>query len=134
MATFREVKRKARSQLHQRLAEPALYLTDPIASPVGITVRLHLDFSQVGELLRGGFADRQEMTPQIIFLGSQIVPVRNGIVVTKDLGAWFVDNTLPANDITIAAEVVRITPGQATGYGWDPLLPYMGLPAPGAIV
>jgi hypothetical protein len=134
MATFREVKRKGRMQLHQRIAEPALYLTTPIASPVGVSVRLHLSFDAVGELLRGGFADRQEMTPQIIFLGSQVVPGTNGFVITKDMGAWRVDNTMPPNDITITAEVVRVTPSQAIAFGWDPALPYMGFPAPGAIV
>lgn len=133
MPSFREVKRNARNRLHQRMAEPALYLATPTGEPVGISVRLHLSFAALGELLRGGFAEREELTPRIIFLGSQLVPARGGIVVTKDMGAWRLDNTQPPDDISITAEVTRLTPSQCIAFGWDPQLPYMGLPAPVSI-
>lgn len=129
MTTFRQVKRKARNQLHQRLAEPALYLATPTDAPVGVSVRLHLNFAALGELLRGGFGEREELTPRIIFMGTQITPVRNGIVVTQDLGAYRIDNTMPPDDISITGEVVKLTNAQCIGFGWDPTLQYMGLAA-----
>jgi len=129
MTTFRQVKRKARNQLHQRLAEPALYLATPTDAPVGVSVRLHLSFAALGELLRGGFGEREELTPRIIFMGSQITPARNGIVVTQDLGAYRIDNTMPPDDISITGEVVKLTAAQCTGFGWNPTLQYMGLAA-----
>lgn len=130
MATFRQVKRKARTQLHQRLAEPALYLATPTDAPLGVSVRLHLSFAALGELLRGGFGEREELTPRIIFMGSQITPARNGIVVTEDMGAYRIDNTMPPDDISITGEVVKLTNAQCVGFGWNPALPYMGFPAP----
>ena len=132
MAGFREVKRRARMQLHARMSEPALYLTAPTATPKSCTVRLHLKFDELGELLRGGFADRQEYNPRIIFLGEQVKPARNAIVVTADMGAWRIDNDLPPDDITITAEVVRLTRSQIAGFGpgWNPDALYCGLPAP----
>lgn len=125
----RQMKRRARRQLHDRLSEAALYLATPTADPVGITVRLHLSFNQSGELLRGGFSERQEVTPRIIFLGEQVQPAHRGIVVTEDLGAWLVDNDLPPDDITITAEVSKLSRNQVLGFGWDPDAAYMGLAA-----
>jgi len=129
MASFREVKRRARGQLHTHLAEPALYLAGATAEPVGVTVRLHFSFSESGELLRGGFSNRQEVTPRVIFLGAQVQPAHGGILVTRDLGAWFVDNDLPPDDITVTAEVSRLSSNQVTGFGWDPQAQFMGLAA-----
>ncbi len=133
MNRFREMKRQARRQLHEHMSEPALYLADTSAEPVGCTVRLHLKFDEIGELLRGGFADRQELTPRILFLGEQVQPVRNSIVITQDMGAWRIDNDLPPDDITITAEVVRLTKSQITSFGWNPDAEYLGFPAPGSV-
>lgn len=130
MPTFREVKRKARLQLHNRMAEPALYLATPTATPVPVTVRLHLGFAEIGELLRGGFADRHEYKPRIVFLGSQIRPKHKGIVITKDMGAWDVDSVMPADDITIDADVTKMTDAEVTRFGWDTTADYLGFPVP----
>lgn len=133
MANFREIKRGARRQLHQQLSELALYLTGPTATPQTVTVRLHLNFDPVGELLRGGFSERQESTPSIIFLREQVQPANKGILITKDLGAWRVDNDLPPDDITIKAEVARLTDSQVTGFGWNPAEDFLGFPVPEAL-
>ena len=127
---LRDLKRRARTQLHERMSDVCIYLLTPISAPVGILARLHLNFSQVDELLRGGFADREEIGPQMIFLGSQVVPVRGAIVVTRDMGAWRVETTQPANDITISAEVVKLTPSQVAANGWDANQPYFGMTVP----
>lgn len=130
MQTFREIKRRARTQLHERMAEPALYLASPTATPVSVTVRLHLSFAAVGELLRGGFAERQEYTPRIVFLNSQVQPKHKGIVITKDMGAWDIDNAMPEDDITTDVEVTKMTNSEVTGFGWDPSADYLGFPPP----
>lgn len=130
MNGYREMKRNARRQLHERMSDAALYLASPTATPVAVTVRLHLNFAEVGELLRGGFAERQEVTPSIIFMRDQVSPAHNGIVITKDMGAWRVDNDSPPDDITVKAEVVPMTDSQVTQLGWDKNAPYMGFDAP----
>lgn len=126
---IRELKRRARRQLHDRMSEPALYLADSSAAPVGVTVRLHLSFNEVGELLRGGFSERQEIIPRIIFLGSQVQPRHRGIVVTQDLGAYLIENDLPPDDITVTAEVSKLSRNQVISFGWNPDAQYMGLAA-----
>lgn len=128
--SIREVKRTARRQLHERLGEPVWYLSAPGDDPVAATARLHLNFNQLGELLRGGFGERMELTPRIIFLRDNVRPVRDAIVVTRDMGAYFIDHDHPPDDITITAEVVKMTDSQIIEQGMDPNADWLGLPAP----
>lgn len=125
----REIKRRARRQLHNRLADTVLYLTSKNdLSPTGLKVRLHIKFAEVGELLRGGFAERQEQTPQAVFM--EFNPVNDAFIVTKDMGTWRVDNTMPPDDITVTAEIARLTKSQIQSLGWDPDAPWLGFPEP----
>lgn len=132
MSTHREIKRRARLQLHERLSETVLYLSDREAQGVPITVRLHTSFGEAGDLLatRVGFGERQELLPRIVFLNSQVRPLRDAYVITKDMGAFKVDNDLPPDDITTMAEVSEVLRETATRYGWDVTLPWCGLPPP----
>lgn len=126
MTTFRQLKRQARTTLHQRLSDRVIYVTD--AGTSYKDVRLHLSFENVGELLRGGFAEMPEVTPTVIFLG--FTPVKNAIVVTEDMGAWQIDVVMPPNDITASAEVVKLTDSQAIKEGLNPALPWYGVTVP----
>lgn len=133
MATFRDTKRAARRDLHSHMAEPVLYLKKRTDAPVEVTVRLHIQFEQLGDLanVRAGFADRREVTPSIIFLNEQgVIPVRDGYVITKDLGAYFIDSTDPADDITTKAFVIEVSETDAAKYCWDLKAPWCGLPPP----
>lgn len=133
MTTFREQKRQARRQLHEALSEPALYLPERTGDPIEVTVRLHLNFSLLGDLLatRVGFGDAHEMTPRIVFWNSEVAPTRDAHVITKDMGAFFIDNVQDPDDVTTTAFVSKVFPETARRYGWDPDLPFMGLEPPG---
>ncbi len=128
--SLRDAKRAARRQLHERAAEPVWYLAAAGETPLAATVRLHLNFNALGELLRGGFGERMELTPRIIFLREQVQPVRDAIVVTKDMGAYFIDHDHAPDDITVTAEVVKMTDSQVTEAGLDPTAEWLGLTAP----
>lgn len=131
--TFREIKRQLlRKPLHQRLAEPVWYLPTPTDTPVACTVRLHLKFDDIGQLaaLQSGFADRQELTPRIVFMNDQVEPKRNGYVVTKDMGVYQVNNDLAPDDITTTAEVATVSDAKVATLGWDPTLPFCGFTPP----
>lgn len=127
MVGIRTIKRRARSKLHQALSEPVWYLPSPDADPVPTTVRMHFSYDALGEVSRG-FADRQDVQPTMIFLAAEVEPEEGGTVITEDLGAYRVANDLPPDDITIAAEVIKLTDSQITHFGWNPALPWMGLP------
>lgn len=133
MSTFREQKRAARRQVHEVMAEPVLYLESAATKdPVVVTCRLHINFTELGDLLgvRAGFAERQETTPRVIFMNDQVVPVSNAIIITKDMGAFRINNDLPPDDITTTAEVTEVMEREVVRYGWNPKALWLGFPAP----
>lgn len=128
---YRDMKRRARTQLHERMSEPVWFFEDEQATPVRVTVRLHFTFDQLGELLRGGFAERTQIVPKIIFLNPPPIK-RHSLVVTEDMGIFDVDYIFPPDDITVTAEVVKLAATQVAQLAveLDPSLPWGGLPAP----
>lgn len=131
MASFRAIKRKARRQLHERLADQVLYVPTLSGEPRPATARLHLSFDALGELRRAGFAEQQEYDPEIVFMADEVTPRRDGCVITEDMGVWKISNVLPPDDITITAEVVRLSDSQVRSLGWDPAAPWVGFDPPG---
>lgn len=127
---FRDVKRKARRELHDALSDPVWYMAASGATPVATKARLHLNSSEIGELLRGGFADRQELSPRMIFWREDVQPVRDALVVTRDMGAFFVDHDHAPDDVTVIAEVIKMSTSQVIEQGLDPNSDWLGLPDP----
>lgn len=133
MATFREQKRAARRDIHRALAEPVLFLGKRTEAPVKATVRLHLQFELIGDLanVRAGFGERQEVTPAIIFMNDEgHDPKRDAYVVTKDMGAYYIDNVAEPDDITTKAFVSPVSRESATKFGWDLNALWCGFPPP----
>lgn len=131
---FRDIKRKARRIVHETMAEPALYLAALGSASVGVTIRLHTSIQALGALATGnGYAEVDTITPRIVFMNDQVVPRQNSIIITQDMGAYLIGNVLPRDDITTTAEVSLIPVDQARKQGWDPTLPFMGLPSPSII-
>lgn len=132
MSTFRDMKRRARAQLHAELSEPVLYLPGRNEYPQVTSVRLHLNFSLLGDLLatRVGFGDAQDVSPRIVFLREDCRPQRDGYVITEYMGAFYIDHIQDPDDITITAMVSQVLDEAALRNGWNPDLPWMGLPAP----
>lgn len=132
MSTFREQKRVARGQLHTAMSEPALYLETRMDAPKPVTIRLHTSFQPLGDLPGGtqGFAQVDSVTPQIVFWNGQVELDNQAYVITKDMGAWSVENVLPADDVTTKADVAPVSRETCDRYGWDLDKPYCGLTFP----
>lgn len=130
MASFRDIKRRARRQLHSHMADRVLYVPTLQGVPHPATARLHLSFDALGEMRRAGFAEQQEYNPEIVFMASETVPRRDGCVITEDMGVWRISSTMPPDDITITAEVSRLSESQVRGLGWNPDAPWAGFPPP----
>jgi hypothetical protein len=129
MSIHRELKRQARRDLHDKIADTVLYLPVRDSEPQTIKVRLHVAFSDGGGLgSSDGWAERHDITPKARFMGT--VPVKNGLIVTEDMGVFSIDNTFPPNDITQDAEITKLSAGQARSENLDITLPWCGLPAP----
>lgn len=98
-------------------------------SVLEITARLHSKFKATGDLESEGYAERQEIVPRVIFLKQDILPENNMIIVTEDGEAYYVDNVLPPDGITITCEVTPLVKTRFTANGLDPAQPYGGLVA-----
>lgn len=132
--TFRDIKRNARRVIHDTLAEPVLYLATRTDAPMdgGITCRLHLAFETLGDLAntRSGFADREEAIPTIVFWNNQVLPRRDAIVITKDMGAWRLQVVKAPDDVTTDVEVTEVVEADVIKYGWTPGALWCGFPPP----
>ena len=123
MASFRDIKRKARRDVQKHLRVPAYYLVSGEAEPVACFVRLHTKFGALGDMAGTnlGYAEREEILPRIILWREEIPqPVRNAIISVEEGEAYLIDHVQPADDLTITATVVVMPASEAAG------LPYPG--------
>lgn len=121
MAGFRAIRDKARAALHEALQVPALYLPvgwTPDDDHLLVNVRVHTSFNALGEVAGTSFryAERQEVTPKIVFLRTQVaLPQVNAIVSVAEGEAYRVTNSMPPDNATIMAEVIPLSAAQANG-------------------
>ena len=85
----------ARLAVHQEFGLPATYTAPDVgAVPLPITVRWHTKSVRHGDLDREGYAQQNEDVNRMLFDRTEIVPIRNGVVVLDGM-TYFVDFVLP---------------------------------------
>lgn len=116
--SWRTIKREARKQLHEHMKVSALYIP-PGGSPQPVFVRIHTQMDvQLGDMAGTNFnyAERQEITPRILFMRDQVsMPLRNAVVSVAPGEAYRIDNVRPPDDISIIAEVSRMLVAETAG-------------------
>ena len=116
---FQEAKSKARSTLHERLAQRAnCYLDGPSSTPQTVTLRVNTRLAPIGSLTGSGFtyAERWEDTPRLIFRASEHRPVRGSVYSLEERIAYKIDSVEPPDGITISAESIRLPAVEADRY------------------
>jgi hypothetical protein len=120
--SFRDIKQKARRDLHNELKVAAIYVPDPknlqTSPPFEITIRVHSSLNAIGDV-KGtsySYAEREAVQPKLVFMRDQVPqPARDAVVVISEDEAYRVDVSQPPDLITITCRVVRLKPGQFTG-------------------
>lgn len=117
MIGIRDIRRKARRDLHNALGIPALYVPK-VGEPVLLHVRHHSKFrvNAIEGAVRSGngsMADFQDVAPSIIFMRDEIEAsgatlVRGGIISIERNEAYRLDNDEPPDDITVRWFVTAI--------------------------
>lgn len=118
----RDFRGAARVRLHQRLARAvSCYDGGPATT---VTARLHKRQVDNGDLqgARLGFAQIQEITPRLIFMYLEHVPVRGNVYTFPDGDAYLVETVLPRESVTIAAECSPVGRSKLASY------PYVAAP------
>lgn len=128
--SFRDLKRKMRRDRHAVMLVPALYYPDDTATPLPVTVRLHLRFkgSVAGALPGGGedsiYARMTEPEDRIVFRVAELPTgkPRNNAIVSVDVNeAYRVEAVDPTDDDEVHAKVSRIPAS-------DPVLAGLAVP------
>ena len=128
---WRAVKQEARNIVHDTMAVPALYLTEPNGSALPVTVRVHTRFAAVGAL-QSGWAERHEEVPKAVFLQAQVEPVRNAFFVLEDGSTYVIDTVQPPDPPTITAEIYRASDTEMPSLGLTADTAWGGLTYPSA--
>lgn len=121
MPNIRDIRRKARRELHTAMCVPAYYVP-LVGSPVLLHVRDHTKFrvNAIEGAVRSGngkMVDRQEMAPSIIFMRAEVaaaglVLIKNGIISIEPGEAYRLQNAEAPDDITVKWFVTAITNGE----------------------
>lgn len=109
---IRDLRDRARASLHERLADPAVYVP-PSGAPVPCSIRVHDRTRNFGDMT--GFAlpaERIETVPEIVCLASEVAPIRGGIFSIAADEAYRVEIALPRDGITVKVQVTRLTQAQ----------------------
>lgn len=126
MGGFREEMREARMDLHEEMSVPGLYMLQKESpDPINVTVRVFEYWNALGDLKGTNFnyAEIQDMNPRMVFLASEVEPVRGAFVSIESGEVYRVDNVLPNDDITVLAKMIKLEKKNAQGFrlpGWTP--------------
>lgn len=123
MSSFRDHKRRARRQLHQRMNVPALYLMqDGVTDPIPVTVRLHTKWDALGDQKGTSLssAEYESMIPKAIIMLDQIpftvADITRKHVISVEIGeAYRIDHSEEPDDISVTVHIVRLSPAQTVG-------------------
>lgn len=100
----------ARGQIHEHFQEAATY-TAPTTGAVAVNcqVRVHDQVKSQGDLNGLGYAERIVNAPQIVFLTSAGLALKqDGVVQMADGRRYRIDNVLPSHGITITCDATRL--------------------------
>ncbi len=113
MADWRDIKREARAVVHDTMALAGQYYADVGVPPVAVRARLSTRFTQIGDDRSMGWAEIEAVKPRLIFMLSELPTgltlARGAIFYLQPGEAYQIDNLLPPDDITVTAEVTRLS-------------------------
>ena len=121
MAYIRDIKRKARRDLHATMRVPAYYLAPNSSDPVLLHIRIHSKWGATTmdtPTNSGTLVERQSVFPKILFMLDELEAqgvslVRKGIVSVEPGEAYRLDNSEPVDDISQHWIVTQLDAGDA---------------------
>lgn len=110
--SFRDIKAKARTDLHAHMRVRALYYAPGSAVGVPCYVRVHTKLNkQQGDLAGTNFsyAEQEEHIPAVLFWRSEIDPDNKAVVMISADEGYRVNHVRQPDGLTITAEVAQLT-------------------------
>lgn len=123
MAGLRDIRRKARGVVHERMSDPVIYLSSADATPLVVNARVHTRTTEidVGDGAGPGFAQLLDTTPKIRFLRSEVSKpnAKTGFVLVSADEGYLIQHVRPPYGITIDAEVSDLDAARLAEW-WKP--------------
>lgn len=116
MVNIRDIKRKARRALHQRMRVAALHIPANGGTPLPVHVRVHSKWDAAtmdGGSGNGTMSARQLILPKLLFmldeLAAQGIVLKGKDVISVEPGeAYRLDNAEPIDDISVTWIVTQV--------------------------
>lgn len=115
---LRDIKARARRDLHQAMRVLAYYYDPETLMPVVGSVRVHTKFDALGDVqgTSFGYAERRDIKPKLIFWRSEIDPVNNAVVMISSEEGYRVNTIDPPDLQTVTAFVTRLSAFERSKY------------------
>ncbi len=125
MPDLRQIKAKARADLHQAMRVRAFYYapgTDEVNNPTPPTVyvRVHSDNKALADLKGTNFsyAEDRTMVPKLIFWLADRIPQQFAVVMISAEEGYRIDNLDPVDFVTQTAYVEHLRPEDLANYSY----------------
>lgn len=115
---FRELKKKARKDLHERMLVPGLCTLVKTGMALRVTVRPHLQPKLMGDVQGTSFVygEVADVQPKLIFMAKEMKPVRGDVVMISAEEGYRVDSPDPLDLISYKAICIRLTANELAKY------------------
>ena len=113
--SFRDIKHRARRDLHRHMQVPALYVEPTTGAAIPCNVRVHYKPVELGEprSRASGYAQSEEIRPRIVCMLDQLDPKRGGKFSVEPGEAYIVDHTEEQDGLTVTAVCAQISKADA---------------------
>lgn len=111
MASWREVRDKARTQVHSTFGLPAVYTPPNATLPEhssACSVRIHESVVLSGDFDSSGMAEQNFSAPEMVFLVSEVSPVIGAVCAVTGVRSYRIEYVYPVDGLTVKAEVSRV--------------------------
>ena len=124
MNAIRDIKRKARRDLHKAMQVSAIYIKpngEAVEQPIHVRIHTKWDNTTLdGGTRNGTMVSRQSIFPKILFMRDElaalgVVLAKKGIVSIEPGEAYELDNSEPPDDISVSWFVNQMKESDAEG-------------------
>lgn len=108
--SIRDLKNRARAQLHDRMSDLAIYVPVGGGVLVPCAVRVHHRQKAFGDMVGFDYApaERMEISPEVVALAAEVAPTRGGVFSIAPGIAYRVETPMPIDGLTITAQVTKV--------------------------
>lgn len=117
--SFRELKARARTQLHSRMKVKTLFYGDGPDGPSSLVYpRVNSKLDAAGDLQGTSlsYAETIEVQPKLIFLRSEHQPPKHGVYIISDVEGYEVTHLDPPDGVSVTAICAPLSKNELAKY------------------